>query len=108
MPTIERQPPAAAVEAARGQVEPGQVGTYIFGRRRVESNFWQPQDRWLSQILAPPQSEEQEEAGPTLLASSEVSMERVSLTPGLAVIELTDDEAQQIMDSHAEDAFPPE
>lgn len=108
MPTMERQLPVASVEGASGLAEPGEAGAYIFGRRRVEANFWQPQDRWLSQMLSPLQSERQEEAGPTVLASTEVSLERISLASGPAVIEITDEQAQQIMDSFGEDAYPPQ
>jgi hypothetical protein len=105
---MERQPPIAAVETARGLVEPGQVGSYIFGRRtRVGINSWNPQDPWLSTILAAPQSEKRE-GGQTIFSTSEVSLEHVSLNSGPAVLELTDDEAQQIMESFGGDAFPPQ
>ena len=103
MPTMEQH----SVEAARGLVEPGQISARFLGRRKVDTNVWQPQDPWLSLVLAPPQSEKQEE-GTMVLSTSEVSMERISLAPGTAVIELTDDEAQQIIDSYGEDAFPPQ
>jgi hypothetical protein len=108
MPPMERQLPVAAVKGTSGLAEPGQTGADIFGRRRVEANFWQPQDPWLSQMLSPPQSERQEEAGPTILASTEVSLERISLSSGPAVIEISDEQAQRIIDSYGEDAYPPQ
>jgi hypothetical protein len=108
MPTMEREPPVAAVEGTSGLAEPGQTGVSVFGRRRVEANIWQPQDPWLSQMLSPPQSERQEETGPTVLASTEVSLERISLSSGPTVIEITDEQAQQIIDSYGEDAYPPQ
>jgi hypothetical protein len=60
------------------------------------------------QMLLQPQIEKQEDTGPTLLSSTEVSLERISLASGPAVIELTDEQAQHIVDAHGKDAFPPQ
>jgi hypothetical protein len=108
MLTVEKQPPEASIRGASGQAEPGQVdAAAFFGRRRVEANSWQPQDHVFSLILSPLHSEKREDGG-IVLSTSEVSMEKVSLTRGPAVIELTEDEAQQIADSFGEDAYPPQ
>jgi hypothetical protein len=108
MLVAEKSQPEAAIDTARGLAEPGLLDTAaIYGRRRVETNAWQPQDHIYSLILAPPHSEKKED-GAIVLSTSEMSMEKVSLSSGAAVIELTDEEAQQIADSFGEDAYPPQ
>ena len=106
MSTMEKPLPVAGA----GKIaEPGESSAQFFGRRGPVSNRWQPQDRWLLLMLLPPLKDAEEEFSPeTLLGSDEVSLEKVSLTPGPAVIEITDEQAQQILDSHGEDAFPPQ
>jgi hypothetical protein len=106
MLTAEKRVPEASVKGASGLAEPGQLdAAEIFGRRRVQTNSWQPQDHLFSLILSPPHSEKRED-GTVVLSTAEISMERISLTPGPAVIELTDEEAKEIADSFGGDAFP--
>jgi len=108
MLVAEKTQPEAAIQTAKSLVEPGLIDiAAMYGRRRIETNAWQPQDHLFSLILSPPHSEKKED-GAIVLSTSEVSMEKISLSPGTAVIELTDAEAQQIADSFGEDAFPPQ
>jgi hypothetical protein len=89
--------------------EPGESSAQFFGRRRPLANTWQPQNRWLGLMLLPPLSEAEEEPGvstETVMASSEVSLEKASLSSGPTVITISDEQARQIMDSSEEDAFP--
>jgi len=106
MLTAEKRVPEASVKGTSGQAEPGQIdAAEVFGRRRVQTNSWQPQDYLFSLILSPPHREKKED-GTVVLSTAEISMEKISLTPGPAVIELTDEEAKQIADSFGEDAYP--
>lgn len=106
MLTAEKRVPEASVVGASGLAEEGQISAAeVFGRRNVQPNAWQPQDHLFSLILSPPHSEKRED-GTMVLSTTEVTMEKISLTPGRAVIELTAEEAKQIADSFGEDAYP--
>ncbi len=105
MPTVERTPLLSGV----GKIaEPGESSAELFGRRRPQSNSWQPQDRWMGLMILSPLSREEEPAasGPTVLGSAEVSLEKVSLANGPVIVEVSDKQAQQIQDLHGGDAFP--
>ena len=101
MPTVESTQPLPGTGVI---AEPGEVGVDLFGSRQ-QTNAWQSQTPWVSKLLAPPAIAE---VPPTVLSSGEVSLEKVSLTPGPVVLEVSDAEAKHIVDSHERDAFPPE
>jgi hypothetical protein len=68
----------------------------LFGRRDV-MDAWQSQVQWVRQLVAPPLFDSDADvAAVTRIRASEITLARLSRTPGRVVISLTDDLAEQI------------
>jgi hypothetical protein len=106
MPTTEQTPPTPSAGVI---AEPAESSAILFGRRRL-TNAWHPQTQWVGLLLSPPLSEEEdlETATEQVLDHDEVSLEDVSLASGQVVINVTDEQADRLMELHEGDAFPPQ
>lgn len=78
-------------------VEPDESGDRLFGRRNFRAG-WLSQNSWVRRLLAPPLSgsDDADVAAVTKIKANEITLDRMSRTPGRVIIPLTDQQAEQI------------